>query len=67
MKACSACCWFSFFGMMLSRNLQPRGACAPSWSVVQVSAAPLALEAFPRADQALCTQKDNAHCVPRSA
>lgn len=53
--------------MMLARNLQPQGASGPSWTVVQVSAAPLALEAFPRADRALRTQKDNAHCVPRSA
>lgn len=34
--------------------------------MVEVSAAPLALEAFPGLTRALCTQKDNAHCVPRS-
>lgn len=52
---------------MLSRNLQPQGASGPSWTVVQASAAPLALEAFPGLTRALCTQTDNAHCVPRSS
>lgn len=51
MKAFSACSCFSLFGMMLSRNLQPQSASGLSWTGVQVGAAPLALEAFLRADQ----------------